>query len=108
MFARWDFPNTIIKKISDVVYKVKKEKGRKQVVVHLNDLKKCSSNSTVRNLDKKKEDKQPRASQHQTHPSNLGITEQPKVLPANLDNDDSEDEWFYEIRARPHRPTRVT
>ena len=37
----WHGPYVIIKKLSDVVYRIKKEDGRKRLVVHFNSLKPC-------------------------------------------------------------------
>ena len=50
---KWEGLYVIIKKITDVVHRIKKEKGRKQVVVHFNCLKKCFSKEEE-NQDKTK------------------------------------------------------
>ena len=50
---KWEGPYVIIKRITDVVYRIKKEKGRKRVVVHFNCLKKCFSKEEE-NQDKTK------------------------------------------------------
>ena len=46
LWRPWTGPYRVVKKISDVVYRVQLEGGRKRKVVHFNRLKKCEEDKT--------------------------------------------------------------
>ena len=85
---KWEGPYVIIKKITDVVFRLKRENGRKRVVVHFNSFKKCLT------VDKKRESERKKM-------TTKSATENDRVIPekrhhAPLRDDESDDEWIIE------------
>ena len=85
---KWEGPYVIIKKITDVVFRLKRKNSRKRVVVHFNSLKKCLTVDEKRESERKKITTQ-------------SATENDRVIPeerhhAPLRDDESDDEWIIE------------
>ena len=90
---KWEGPYVIIKRITDVVYRIKKEKGRKRVVVHFN----CRFSKEEENQDKTK-CVETELSPNQTVHTMPEPSVQKQEEKQSSEEDDSDEEWIVETR----------
>lgn len=92
--ALWEGPYMVIKKITDVVYRLKKEGGRKRVVVHFNNLKKCHGSKNKKATPGAKDVEE--TSTMPTHPASVRPRRPEKRHNSHDEDANDDDDWITE------------
>ena len=92
----WEGPYTVVKALSDAVYRIQKDgKDRKRVVVHFNRLKRCFANS--------REPSQTRARRREQRIPLVKVPPEYTVQARDHDSTDEEEELLVHSRRLPER-----